>query len=504
MGRRWLLSAEGAMQAPKNEKEVYMSKQIVIQPVTRLEGHAKVTIDLDDSGNVKDAKCQVVELRGFEKFCQGKPVEELPRIVTSICGVCPWSHHLASAKACDAVFGVEIPPAAKKLRELCNSIAYTEEHLLHFYFLAAPDYIMGPDSDYSVRNVIGIAQKLPDVGRAVVRGRHLGAKMLDIVSGKAIHPVTAVPGGYSKPLRPEERDAVKPMAKEVLDLAKFSMDYAKKEIFPKYIDEVKNLGVIKTGFLGTVTKDGTLDLYDGILRMMQPDGKYEDFEYSQYTDFISEHVEPWTYLKFPYMKKAGAFSMDLENPTGIYRTNTLARMNVCDQIATPLAQKEFEEFRREFGRPVQYTLLYNWARLIELLYNAENVMRLLDDPEITSTDIRVKVEPRAARGIGCTEAPRGTLIHDYETDGEGLVTKVNLIVGTTHNNAPINMSVKKTAMDYIKNGKYDQGILNRVEMAIRAYDPCLSCATHNLDAGIPVRLEIVGPKGEIIETLCNI
>ncbi len=480
-----------------------MGKKIVIQPVTRLEGHAKVTIQLDDSGNVEDTMVHIVELRGFEKFCIGRPVEELPRITTSICGVCPWSHHLASAKACDAVFGVEIPPAGKKLRELCNSIAFTEEHILHFYFLAGADFVMGPDADYSVRNVIGIAQKFPEIGKKVIRNRHLGARMLEIISGKSIHPVTAVPGGYSKVLTSEERDEALKMAKEVLEFAKFSIDYAKNNIFPPYIEAVKTLGVIKTGFLGTVTKDGTMDLYDGFLRMMQADGSFEDFTYEQYTDYIGEHIEPWTYLKFPYMKKAGKLSMDLDNPVGVYRTNTLARMNVCEKIRTPLAQKELEEYRKEFGRPVQLTLLYNWARLIELLYNAEYAVQLLEDPDITSKEIRVPVKPRAARGIGCTEAPRGTLIHDYETDENGIVTNVNMIVGTTHNNAPINMSVKKTAMDLIKDGKYDQGILNRVEMAIRAYDPCLSCATHNLDGSIAVKLDIVDASGKVVKTFKN-
>ncbi|MEW6377089.1 MAG: Ni/Fe hydrogenase subunit alpha [Thermodesulfobacteriota bacterium] len=455
-----------------------MGKEIVIQPVTRIEGHAKVTIQLDDAGNVSDAKVQMVELRGFEKFCLGRPVEELPRIVTSICGLCQWSHHLASAKACDEVFGVEIPPAAKKLRELANSIAYTEEHILHFYFLAGPDLIMGPDADHSVRNVIGIAGKVPDIAKKAVRCRYLGARMLEILTGKAIHPVAAVPGGFSKPLRPEERNEINSMANEVLEFAKFSIDFAKKEIFPKYLDTFNTLAVIKTGFLGMVKEDGALGLYDGILRMMSSDGVYEDFKYDQYTDYISEHVEPWTYLKFPYMKKVDGFSMDLNNPKGVYRTNALARINVCDGFATPLAQKEFEEFRKAFGRPVQNTLLYHWARLIELLYNAENVVRLLDDPEIMSTEIRKKVEPRAGRGVGCVEAPRGTLIHDYETDANGMVTNVNLITGTTHNNAAMNMSVKRAAADHIKEGKYDQGVLNKVEMAIRAYDPCLSCATH--------------------------
>lgn len=480
-----------------------MGKKIVIQPVTRIEGHAKVTIQLDDAGNVENTWVNVIELRGFERFCIGKPVEELPRIVTSICGVCPWSHHLASAKACDAVFGVQIPPTAKKLRELCNSIAYTEEHILHFYFLAGADFVMGPDADYSIRNVIGIANKMPDVAKKVVRCRHLGAQMLEIVSGKSIHPVTAVPGGFSKPLTKEEVEQLKPMAQEVLEFAKFSIDYAKKNIFPQYIDAVKTLGVIETGFLGTVKKDGALDLYDGILRMMTKDGKYEEFTYEQYTDYIAEHVEPWSYLKFPYMKKAGKFSMDLDNPVGIYRTNTLARINVCDYIPTPLAQKELEEFRKNFGRPAQLTLLYHWARLIELLYNAEYVVQLLNDPEITGKDIRVKVTPRAARGVGCVEAPRGTLIHDYETDKDGIVTNVNLIVGTTHNNAAINMSVKKAAKALIKDGKYDEGILNRVEMAIRAYDPCLSCATHNLDGSLPVSIDIVDRKMNRIARLKN-
>ncbi|MHC4310800.1 MAG: Ni/Fe hydrogenase subunit alpha [Planctomycetota bacterium] len=299
-------------------------KTITIAPVTRLEGHAKVTINLDDSGNVADTFVNVVELRGFEKFCIGRPVEELPRIVTSICGVCPWSHHLASAKANDAVFGVTPPSAGRKLRELCNAVAYTEEHTLHFFFLA--------------RNVIGIAQANPEIGKKVVRNRHLGSQMLNIISGKSIHPVTAVPGGFSKPLTEDEKQKLIPMAAEVLEFAKFSIAFAKENIFPKYLDAVKTVGVIETGFLGTVTDDGTLDLYDGKGRLMKPDGTCEEFPYDQYADHIGEHVEPWTYLKFPYAKNWGDFSMDLDNPSAIYRTNSLARINVCDKISTPLAQ----------------------------------------------------------------------------------------------------------------------------------------------------------------------
>ncbi len=480
-----------------------MGKSIVIQPVTRIEGHAKITIQLDDSGNVDRARVNVIELRGFEKFCQGKPVEDLPRITPRICGVCPWSHHLAAAKACDAVFGVTPPPAGRKLRELCNSVAYMEEHILHFYFLAGADFLLGPDAHYSIRNVIGVLQAAPDVAKRVVHVRHLCAKMLEMIAGKSIHPQAAVPGGFSKPLMPEERDRLREMAGEALELAKFSIAFAKENVFPKYLDVVKSLGVITTGFIGTVTDSGALNLYDGKLRLMAPDGTYEDFAYDQYTDHISEHVEHWSYLKFPHAKKWGAFSMDVDHPVGVYRANTLARINVCDHIDTPLAQAELEEFRKNFGRPAQLTLLYHWARLIELLYNAENAVRLLDDAEITSTDTRAKVTPRAARGVGCVEAPRGTLIHDYTTDDQGMITNLNLIVGTTHNNAPINMSVTQAAKSLIHDGKYDQGVLNTVEMAIRAYDPCLSCATHRLDGKLSVKLDILDARGALLESLAN-
>ena len=480
-----------------------MGKTLTIQPVTRIEGHARITIQLDDAGNVSDTQVNVLELRGFEQFCLGKPVEEMPRITTRICGVCPWSHHNASAKATDAVFGVDPPSAGKKLRELCNSIAYMEEHILHFYFLAGADFVLGPGADYSVRNVIGILGAAPDIAKKVVRVRHMAGHMLEIIAGKAIHPAASVPGGFSKPLLEAERQELRKMADECFDLATFSMSFAKESLFPKYLDAVTTLGVFDTGFLGTVRDDGSMDLYDGKLRMMTADGAYEDFAVENYTDYIREHVEPWTYLKFPYMKKAGEFSMDLDNPNGIYRTNTLARINVVDKIDTPLAQAELEEFREKFGRPAQQTLLFHWARLIELLYNAENTIRLLEDPEITSTDIRKKVEPRAARGVASVEAPRGTLIHDYETDENGLVTNVNLIVGTTHNNAPINMSVKHAAKALIKDGNYNEEILNTVEMMIRAHDPCLSCATHRLDGKIGVKINIVDSEGNTVDTISN-
>ncbi|MBI5359698.1 MAG: Ni/Fe hydrogenase subunit alpha [Planctomycetes bacterium] len=477
-----------------------MATNIVIQPVSRIEGHAKIQIQLDDAGNVADTSVNVVELRGFERFCIGRPVEELPRIVCRICGVCPWAHHMASAKANDAVFGVDIPSAAKKIREAAYMAHFIHSHVLHFFVLSGPDFVLGPSADYSVRNVVGVVGAAPDIAKKVVRVRYLGQMITQMMGGKAIHPDCAVPGGWSKPVTAAELVEIKKMAQECLDFSVFAADFAKKNIFPKYLDAVKTVAVIKTGFLGTV-KGGKMNLYDGDLRMMQADGKSWDFKAADYLDYIGEHVEPWSYLKFPYDKKAGGFSMDLDNPKGIYRTNALARVNVCDSIPTPKAQAELEEFREKFGRPAQLTLLYHWARLIETVYAAERLTELLNDPEITDPNIRLKVTPRAARGVGSVEAPRGTLIHDYTTDANGMVTDCNIIVGTTHNNAPINMSVKRTAKDLIKNGKYDQGLLNLVEMSIRAYDPCFSCATHKLDGKIPVQIDILDPTGRVVDVM---
>jgi len=448
-----------------------MSTVINLQPITRIEGHMKVAITLDDAGNVIDSKVHGQNLRGFEKFCEGRPVEEMPRIVCHICGICPWAHHLASSKATDGCFGVTPPPTAVKLRRLMQNIAYVSDKILHFYFLAAPDFVIGPDADYSVRNVVGIIKAAPDIAKQVVHMRHLGAQMLEGFAGRAIHPTFSVPGGVSKPMTETERQKMLAPAQELLEFSKFSMKFAKENVFPKYMDTIKSLGVIKVGYLGTVREDGALDFYDGKLRMMKPDGSYDDFSSDQYLDYIGESVLPWTYQKFPYAKKWGKLNLSLESPVGVYRTNCLARINVADKMATPLAQAELEEFRAAFGRPAHLTLLYHYARLIELLQVAETAVQLLNDPEITGTNIRVPVTAKAGRGVGCVEAPRGTLIHDYECDVDGLITKVNLIVGTTHNAAAINLSVNQAAKESIKGGKYDQGILNRVEMAIRSYDP---------------------------------
>jgi F420-non-reducing hydrogenase large subunit len=449
-----------------------MGKVINIQPITRIEGHAKIAIHLDDNGNVSDAFLHIMSLRGFEKFIEGRPAEEVPRIVNRICGICPWMHHLSSNKAVDACFDVTPTPTGHKLREMCQIMAHINDKILHFFFLAAPDFVLGPDSDYSVRNVVGIVKEAPELATQVVKMRQLGQMMLERFAGKAIHPIAGVVGGFAKPMSEDERQGLLKDTRTLLDFALFSMDFAKNSVFPKYADAIANLGTITTGFLGTVDKLGSLRLYDGNLRLMRADGSLTEFPVSEYDQYISEHVESWTYGKLPYAKCWDeGFSMDLDAPKGVYRANTLARINVCDQISTPHAQAELEEFREKFGRPAQGTLLYHWARLIELVYSCERTIELLEDKTITDTNIRAKAEPKAGRGIGHVEAPRGTLIHDYTTDDNGCIVKANMIVGTTHNIAPMNMSVKEAATSLIKDGVYDEGLLNKVEMAVRAYDP---------------------------------
>ncbi len=449
-----------------------MSKLINISPITRIEGHASIAIQLDDAGNVEDCKVHFQSLRGFEKFVEGKPAEELPRIVNRICGICPWHHHLASNKAVDRCFGVTPPPAGRKLRELMQTIAHAEDKLLHFFFLAAADFVIGPDSDYAVRNVIGVARANPELAQKVVRMRTMAKMILERFAGKAIHPVAGVVGGFSKPLLEADRQEFLKQMQELLDFALFTIEFAKTQVFPKYLETIQSLGVIRTGFIGTVDDRGQLNLYDGKIRLMKPDATFTEFDIKDYTDFIGEKVVPYSYGKFPYARAWDeGFSMDLDNPRGIYRSNCLARINVADRMATPKAQAELEEFREKFGRPAQATLLYHWARLIEEVYACEHAIELLQDPEITDPDVRTAAEPGAGRGVGCVEAPRGTLIHDYSTDENGLVTRANLIVGTTHNLGPINMSVNQAARTLIQDGSVDEGTLNKIEMAVRAYDP---------------------------------
>ena len=453
--------------------EPNVAKTLRIAPITRIEGHAGIEIMLDDNGNVADTRMNVMSLRGFERFVVGRPIEELPRIVNRICGICPWQHHLASNKAVDECLGLTLPPTGRKLREFCQMLAYIPDKILHFYFLAAPDFVLGPDADMAVRNVVGIVGAAPELAKQVVHMRYKTQMALEKFAGKVIHPIAAVTGGYSKPMLEEERQELLGIVKEAKDFSLFTIKFARENVFPKYLEAVKTVGVFESGYIGTVRpEDGALELYDGEIRLMDKDGSYDQFKYSEYMDYISEHTEDWSYLKFPYIKKHGGIKLDENDAKGVYRSNCLARINVADKMRTPLAQEEFEIFRKEFGRPAHLTLLYNWARLIELVQCCERAEELLNDPEITGRDIRVQnIQPKAGEGVGCVEAPRGTLIHHYKCDDDGMCTFANLIVGTTHNNAGMNLSIKQAAKALIKDGTYDEGILNTIEIAVRAYDP---------------------------------
>ncbi|MBM9535578.1 Ni/Fe hydrogenase subunit alpha [Desulfobulbus alkaliphilus] len=449
-----------------------MKRAITIEPITRIEGHARIRIDLDESGRVSDARVEITALRGFEQFVIGRPAEEIPRIVTRICGICPWMHHLAAVKAIDGCFGVSPPPAGNLLRELAQVLAHIHDKILHFFFLAAPDFVLGPESDYSVRNVMGLVRSEPELAARVVRMRQLALAMLERFAGKAIHPVAGVVGGFARPMDAGEQRDLLADGQVLLDFACQSLAFAKERIFSRFVEEMLSLGSVTTGFLGTVDAQGSLRLYDGLLRLMDPGGGLVEFPVEEYDQFLAEHVEPWSYAKMVYARSWGeGISLDSSQPRGIYRANTLARINVCDHIATPRAQEELEAFRELFGRPAQGTLLYHWARLIELVYACERTLELLADERIVEPLVHHVVEPGAGRGIGHVEAPRGTLLHEYATDGNGCITRANLIVGTTHNVAPMQLCVRQAADRLIGNGAADEEILNRIEMAVRAYDP---------------------------------
>ena len=463
-----------------------MGKTITVEPVSRIEGHAKITVNLDDAGQVDDAHLHIVEMRGFEKLLQGRPIEDAQRIVTAICGICPVSHHLASAKAADNNMGVEIPRPAALLRELMHMGQYIHSHTLHFFYLAAPDLIFTPDGDPKKRNVFGVIEANPELATQAVLNRKRGQQMVRTVGGRSA-PITAKPGGLTKGITEDERQKMLKDAQDSIEFTKLGLEVA-TPIFEQYADVIKVLGVVNTPMMGLV-KDGNLELYDGTLRMMDTDGSIiKEFDPTKYADYIEENYQDWSYLKFPYWKEKGW-------PDGIYRVAPLARINVCDKISTPLANDMLTDFRNAFGRMPQQTLLYHYARLIELMYASERAVELLNDPDITSTDVWAKPEPRAATGVGVLEAPRGTLIHEYTTNDESFITKANLIVSTGHNQGAIDLGVREAAKLFIKDGEPQEGTLNRLEMVVRAYDPCFSCATHTIDGRWPIKLELVEPNG---------
>jgi len=482
------------------------TKRITIDPITRLEGHGKIEIFLDDKGDVDNAYFQVPELRGFERFCEGRKAEDLPQITTRICGVCPVAHHFASTKALDAAFNVEPPPAAKKLRELMYSAYYIYDHVLHFYFLGGPDFVVGPDAPASERNILGVIKKVGlDIGKEVIKHRAYGQKITAIIGGKATHPVCGLPGGMSKALTEEERQEIEKMAESSVEFAKFTLKLFDDVVLKnkKYVDLIlSDPYTLKTYYMGLVDENNKVNFYDGKVRVVDPEGKeFLKFAPAEYLDVIEEHVEPWTYSKLPYLKKIGWKGLTDGSNSGIYRVGPLGRLNASEGMATPLAQQEYEKMYETLGgKPVHSTLAYHWARLIELLYAAERALELSRDKEITSREVRNK-PGKPGEGVGIVEAARGTLIHHYTLDEEALVERINLIVATTNNTPAICMSIRNAAKALIQSGKVSDGLLNMIEMAFRAYDPCFACATHFAVGQMPLEVKIYDCNKELLKVL---
>jgi len=485
-----------------------MKKQITIDPITRLEGHGKIEIFLKEDGDVENVYFQVPELRGFEKFCEGRPVEELSQIVTKICGVCPGCHHMASGKAADAVYGVEPPPTAKKLRELFYMAHFVHSHIAHFYALAAPDFVVGPTAPKAERNILGVINKVGvDIGTEVIKQRRIAQEIQALLGGHQTHVVMNIPGGVRKGLTEEQRADIEEKAKGFVDFAKFSLKIFDDVVLgnKEYVDLILNGPYSLTiNSMGLVDENNKVNFYDGKVRVVDTEGK-EHCKYSpeDYQEFVAERVEPWSYLKFPYMKKIGWKGFVEGKDSGVYQATPLSRLNAADGMATPLAQVEYERmFEVLGGKPVHSTLAMHWARLVELLYSAERCLELSTDSEITGKDLRTPLVNIPNEGVGIVEAQRGTLTHHYVTDEKGLVIKANLIVGTTNNNAPICMSLKKAAQGLINRGvEVSDGILNMIEMAFRAYDPCFSCATHSLPGEMPMIVNIREKDGTLIQSV---
>jgi F420-non-reducing hydrogenase large subunit len=489
-------------------------KRVTISPITRLEGHGKIEIFLDPDGNVANAYFQVPELRGFEQFCVGRPAEDMPVIMNRICGVCPEAHHLAANKALDRLFAVDPPPTAKKIRELLYMAFYVTDHTTHFYALGGPDFIVGPDAPPAERNILGVIRKVGlDVGKQVIACRARNHHAVQMLGGRAVHPAAGMPGGWSKFITEEDRKELEGIAIENVKFAQFTLQVFESLVLKNtaYTELIQSdVYYHKTYYMGTVDKNNRVNFYDGEIRVVDPEGReFLKFPATEYFQNISERVELWTYLKFAYLKKVGWKGIVDGIDSGVYCASPLARLNVSDGLATPLAQAEYERFYAAFGRkkikgryqPVHHRLATHWARLIELLYAAEHMLELARDPEITSQDVRRIPSGVAGIGVGSVEAPRGTLIHHYEADARGIITKVNLVVGTTNNHAAISLSIKRAAEKLIHGGHViEEGMLNRIEMAFRLYDPCLSCATHSLPGTMPLIVNLRSDTGEIIRT----
>jgi len=474
-----------------------MTRRISIDPITRLEGHGKIEIFLDDDGSVRDTYFQIPELRGFEAFVVGRPLEELPRIVTRICGVCPASHHMASAKAVDACFGGQVPPLAHKLRDMYYHAHYIHSHTAHFYALAAPDFVLGPDADPATRNILGVVHKVGlEIGGKVISARSKAQEIQRVIGGRNTQDIWCLPGGVAKGLTKDDLEQIRPWVEELYDFTQFSLQLFRDVVLanPDYVELILNGPyTLDVHNMGLVDENNAPNFYDGEVRVVDFEGneicRYKPHEYA---DYVAEHVEEWSYLKFPYLKQRGWKGFREGIDTSIYCATPLARLNVADRMATPGAQEAFEEmFTTLGGHPSRALLANHWARLVEMVQNAEMLRRYCDDPEITGDDYRVVPETITGEGVGIVEAMRGTLTHHYTCDERGICTSANLIVGTTNNNAAIHMVTRKVAQRLIGPGKEpDAGILNMVEMAFRAFDPCYSCATHSLPGQMPLEVRI--------------
>jgi NAD-reducing hydrogenase large subunit len=466
-------------------------RKIVIEPVTRVEGHGKVTILLDEHQQVQQARLHIVEFRGFERFIQGRPYWEVPVLVQRLCGICPVSHHLAAAKAMDLIAGVDqLPPTAEKMRRLMHYGQMFQSHALHFFHLVSPDLLFGFDADPAIRNVIGVARQFPHLAVQGVMMRKYGQELIKATAGKKIHGTGAIPGGINKNLSLAERDG---FLKDLVQMIKWSRESVAlaRDYTVKHLKELADFGSFESNHLGLVRPDGALDLYHGNLRAITADGKkiFDQVDYQTYADYLAEEVKPWSYMKFPFIKSLGA-------DRGWYRVGPLARMNTCDFIDTPEADAARQELMAvTHGKPNNITMAYHWARMIELLHSIEKIKALLQDPDLQGTELRAQGKTRRDKAVGMIEAPRGTLIHYYEVNEQDQVTRCNLIVSTTHNNTPMNRAVEKVARDFLSGTEVTEGLLNRVEVAIRAYDPCLSCATHAMGR-MPLVVEIVNARGE--------
>jgi len=487
--------------------------RITIDPITRLEGHGRIDIFLDRNGDVENAYFRVPELRGFERFCVGRIAEDMPVITSRICGICPEAHQLASVKALEELFGVTPTETAKKIRELLYMAFFVNDHATHFYAMGGPDFIVGPEAPPEKRNLLGVIEKLGGAtGKEIIECRSRNNRVLTILNGRGMHGVCAVPGGWSRAITREDQKEIVKAAKDNVDFARFSLKFfedviLKSEFFGMMTSD---LYLHKTYYMGTVDARNALNLYDGDIRVISPDGKeLVRYRPAEYLSHIAEHVEPWTYLKFPYLKNVGWKGFEDGPDSGVYCASPLARLNVSEGMTTPEAQIHFERFFNSLGtkkgdgfQPVHFRLATHWARLIELLHAAERMLELASDPLITSGDIRnIPTGVMNEKGVGSLEAPRGTLTHHYFADEKGVLTKVNIIAGTTNNYAPISLSVKRAAKEMISGGKIiREGILNRIEMAFRLYDPCLSCATH-AGGRPPLPVCIRNRQGEVVEIL---